>query len=118
MDGNVDAATAVVEDFNHLLIAISLRHTNKPTEFPNTMIDMHHKVTNLKLLDFFQRESHLATTGLVTLEVVLMETVEYLMVSEETNTQIVINETFMKCFVDGSKHRRIIVRRQGVENFL
>ena len=85
MDRHIDATTAVVEYLNHLLIAISLRHTNKPTEFPNTMIDMHHKVTNLKLLDFFQRESHLATTGLVTLKVILMETVEDLMVSEETD---------------------------------
>ena len=85
MDRHIDAATAVVEYLNHLLIAISLRHTNKPTEFSYTMIDMHHKIANLKLLDFFQRESHLATTGLVTLKVVLMETVEYLMVSEETD---------------------------------
>ena len=57
----------LIEDLYHLLIAIPLGHSYQASELTNTMIDMHHVVANLKLLDFLQRKSHLTTTGLVAL---------------------------------------------------
>ena len=67
------------------------------------MIDMHHEIANFKLLYLLQRQGHLATTGLVALKVVFVESVENLMVSEDTDTEVVIDETLVQCLVDGCK---------------
>ena len=60
------------------------------------MIDMHHIVANLKLLNLLQREGHLTTTGLVALQVVLMEAVEDLMISKDANAEVFVSEPLMK----------------------
>ena len=105
MDRDVDTVAMLVEDLDHLLIGLlALRigdgHTNQTAELPDTMIDMNHEVANLELLNFLKGERHLTTTGLVALEVVLMETVEDLMISKKTDAQIVISKTFMKSVLD------------------
>lgn len=69
------------------------------------MIHMHHKVANLKLLYLLQRKSHLTTASLVALEVKLVETVEYLVVSKDAYLNVVVNKAFMKGLVDRSKTR-------------
>ena len=90
----------LIENLDHLLIAISLWHSHQASELTDAMIDMHHVVANLKLLDFLQRESHLTTTGLIALEVILMETVEYLMIGEDADTKIIVSKAFMKGLFD------------------
>ena len=82
VDGHIDAAATIIEDLDHLLIAIPLRHAYQSTELSHAMIYMHHEVTDLKLLDLLQRECHLTTACLVALEIILMETVENLMIGE------------------------------------
>ena len=67
------------------------------------MIHMHHKVANLKLLDLLQREGHLTTTGLIALEVVLMETVEDLVVGKDADTQIVVCKALVEGILDWSE---------------
>ena len=101
VDRHIDAAATVVENLDHLLITIPLGHAHKPAELTHTMIDMHHEVANLKLLDFLQRKCHLTTTGFVALEVILMETVEYLVVGEDADAQVIVG----KALVEGPFHR-------------
>ena len=60
------------------------------------MIDMHHIVANLELLNLLQREGHLTTPGLVALQVVLMEAVEDLMISKDANAEVFVSKTLMK----------------------
>ena len=91
----------LIGDLDHLLVTIALGHPHKSTELADTVIHMYHIVTNLKLLDLLQRECHLTTTGLITLQVVLMETVEDLMIGEETDTEIIVGKAFVKCLFDG-----------------
>ena len=105
MDRHVDAIAMLIEDLDHLLIGLFAlgvgdRHAHQPTELTHTMIDMHHKVANLELLDLLQRERHLTTTGLVALEVVFMETIEYLMVGKETDTQVVVSKTLVEGLIN------------------
>ena len=57
---------------------------------------MHHEVANLELLDLLQRERHLTATGLVALQVVLMETVEDLMIGKETDAEVVVGKALME----------------------
>ena len=74
MDRHVDCPTSLINNFNHLLIALSTarclqviryRHTNKSTEFTYTMINMDHIVAYLKLLNFLECQGSLATTGFI-----------------------------------------------------
>ena len=67
------------------------------------MVYMNHIVANLKLLYLLERQSHFSTTGLIALQVVLMETVEYLVVGKEAHSQVVVDKTFVQCFVNGGK---------------
>ena len=74
------------------------------------MIHMHHIVAYLELLDLLQRQRHLATTRLVALEIVLMETVEYLVVCKEANAQVIIGKALMKRLIDRRKDESLILR--------
>ena len=74
------------------------------------MIHMYHIVAYLELLDLLQRQGHLTATGLIALQIILMETVEYLMIGKETDAQIVVGEAFMKGFVDRCKDDTLILR--------
>ena len=98
----------LIEDLDHLLIRLfalgsSDGHAYQTAKLTYTMIDMHNEVAHLELLDLLQRKSHLTTTGLVALQVVLMETVKDLVVGKETNAQVVIHKTFMKGSVNAHK---------------
>ena len=64
---------------------------------------MHHEVANLKLLDLLQCQSHLATAGLVALEIVFMETVEDLVVGKHADTQVVVGKTLVESLLNGSE---------------
>ena len=80
------------------------------------MIDMDHEVADFELLDLLQRERHLTTAGLVALQVVLMETVEDLMIGEETDAQVVVGKTLMERLVNWRKSH--IGDSPRCENFL
>ena len=67
------------------------------------MIDMHHIVANLELLNLLEREGHLTTTGLVALQIVLMEAVEDLMISKDANTEVFVSKTLMKRAINARK---------------
>ena len=111
----------LVEDLDHLLkglLALSVDdgHPYQSAKLTHTMINMDHKVANLELQDLLQREGHLTTAGLVALEVILMETVEYLVVGEEADAQIVVGKTLVKGILDGGKNH--IGDSPRCENFL
>ena len=48
---DIDTIAMLIQNLDHFLIAIALGHTDQTTELTHTMIDMDHKVANLKLLD-------------------------------------------------------------------
>ena len=62
---------------------------------------MNHVVADVELLQFFQREGHLAAPCLVAPQVVLMETVENLVVGEKAGFQVVVREPSMERLVHG-----------------
>ena len=96
----VDGSPTLVHDFNHLLIAVTLRHAYQSAKLTNTMIDMYHIVANLKLLNLLQRQGHLTTSGLVGTQVVLMEAVEYLVVGKYAELLVVVGKTFVEGLFD------------------
>ena len=101
MDRDVDAVAMLIENLDHLLIGLlALRvgdgHPDQSAELTHAVIDMHHEVANLELLDLLQRERHLTTTGLVALQVVLMETVEDLMIGKETDAEVVVGKALVE----------------------
>ena len=101
---DIDNIITVVGNLNHLLhVAVCLRHTDEPAEAADAMIDMHHIVAYLKLLQFLQRQRHLTAASTFTAQVKLVEAVKYLVVSEQTHLQVVVREACMKGAVDGCK---------------
>ena len=107
---DIDAIAMLVEDLYHLLVAVALRHAHQTAELTDAMIHMHYIVAYLELLDLFQRQGHLATTRLVALEVVLMETVEYLVVCKEADAQVIIGKALMKRLIYRRKDESLILR--------
>ena len=97
---HVDGASAVVLDFYHLLetrfsgfsgkCGILNGHPHQSAELTDAMIDVHHVVAHLKLLNLLQRQRHLAAAGLVALQVVFVETVENLVVCEEAEPEVMV----------------------------
>ena len=116
---DVDSIATLVDDLNHLLIllavgcwllAVSYWHTHQTAELADAVIHMHYIVAYLELLDFLQRQRHLATTRLVALEVVLMETVKDLMVGQEAGTGVSINKALVQRMVDGHKRQPLLIQ--------
>ena len=60
------------------------------------MVNMYHIVSRFKLIQLLKRKCNFSAACLVASEIVFMETVEYLMVGEYTQTHCMIYETFMK----------------------
>ena len=60
------------------------------------MVDVHHIVTWLKLVELLEAQCHLATAGAVALKVELMEAVEYLMVCEKSYLQCIVCEALVQ----------------------
>ena len=99
VDAHVDGIAMLIGELDHLLIAIALRHAYQSAESSHTMIHVYHVVANFKLLYLLQRQRHLSATGLVALQVVLMETVKYLMVGKEAHLQVVVDKTLVQCLI-------------------
>ena len=78
-------------------------HANETTEATDAVIYMNDIVANLELLQFLQRQRHLATTGTVAAQVVLMEAVEDLVVGEHAHLQVVVGKACMEGLGDGGK---------------
>ena len=62
---NVDGSPTFVHNLNHFLIAVTLGHTHQTAKLTYAVIDMHHVIAHLKLLNLFQRQGHLTTACLV-----------------------------------------------------
>ena len=108
MDGDIDGAPTLVDNLDHLLVGVALRHAYQSTELTDTMIDMHHIVADLELLDLLKCQCHLAGTCLVGAQVVLMETVEDLMVGKHAEAQVVVGKALVERFLDGGEdHARL-----------
>ena len=95
MDRNVDGSTTLVHNLNHLLIAVALRHSDQSTKLTDTVIDMYHIVAHLELLNLLQRQGYLTTAGLVGTQVILMESVEYLVVGKDAQLLVVVSKAFV-----------------------
>ena len=100
MNGHIDRVLVLVGDFDHLLHHIALWHSHQTSETSHTVVDMHHIIANLELLNLFQCQCHLTPTSLVALQVVLVETVKDLMIGEEANLQRMVDEPFVNSLID------------------
>ena len=101
MNRHIHLVIILVDDANHLLIAIARWNTNQSTKLSDSKINMHNKVARLHLLQFLHRQRHLTGTSCIGSQIILMETVEYLMVCKETTFFVLINESL----VNGLLHR-------------
>ena len=67
---------------------------------------MNNKVTRFHLHEFLHGESHLAGPCLVALEVVLVESVEYLVVGEKAGVQLMVYEALVQGLVNSIERYR------------
>ena len=104
MDTDIYFVVMLVDDSNHLLIAIACRNTHKSTKFADAEVHMNDKIAWFHLLKFLHCERHLTCSGAIAFEIVLMIAVKNLMISKETALQTIVSKAFMQGFVDGFKH--------------
>ena len=104
MDADIDGVATLVDDLDHLLETTVLQwHPDQSAKLADTVVHMHHIVAHLELLNLLQCQGHLATAGLVALEVVLVESVEDLMVCKQAEACIHIDKTFVEGLVNRDK---------------
>ena len=103
MDRHVDDVATLIVEAYHLLVGVTHGHAHQAAELADAEVDVHDEVAGFHLLQLLHRECHLARSGCVRLQVVLVEAVEYLMVGEEAQTQVVVGETFVQSAVDGGE---------------
>ena len=96
----VDYVATLEVDADGFLIGVADGHTHQTAKLAYTVIDMHNEVARLHFLQLLHSECHLARTRSVALEVVLVESVEYLMVGEEAQAQVVIGKSLVQSMVD------------------
>ena len=120
MDADIDRAPTLVHNLNHFLVllaiscwllAVSNRHAYQSAKLTDTMVDMYYIVAHLKLLDFLQRQCDFTRACLVGRQTVLMVAVEYLVVSEYAEAQVVIGKTFVQCLLDGIEKDTTLFRK-------
>ena len=85
-------------------------NADEPSELPDAVIDVDEVVTDFHFLQFLHRQRHFSRPRLLAFEVVLVESVENLVVGEETRLQIVVDETIVQRFIDGNE-RTVLVPR-------
>ena len=110
MDGDVHLVVVLIDDAYHLLIRISSGDAHQSAKSPYTKIDMHDEIAGLHLLQLFHRQGEFSCPRPVALETVFMKTVEYLMVGEEADAQVVVDESFVQRELSGIFKRQ---RRPG-----
>ena len=103
------------------MIAVAYGHTHKSTKLAYTKIHVYNEVAWFHLLQFFHCQSHFARTCRVALKIILMETVEYLVVGKEAQSQVVIGKSLVNGMVYwseidvvGNRKRFRIGRRYAV----
>ena len=117
VDRDIDDIVVVKGDLDHLLHAtIGLRHADETAEAADAVVNVDHVVTHLELLQFLQRECHLARAGAVAAEVVLVEAVEDLMVCEEADLQVIISKSRVQGLVHGDElHIGCLLLEDGLQ---
>ena len=67
------------------------------------MIDMYHIIAHFELVQLLKCECNFSRTGNIAAQCKFMKTIEYLVVSETANLQIVIDKTFVQCLQNRRK---------------
>lgn len=101
MDGYVYDVVVGIEDADHLLVTVARRHTYQSAKSSDTEIHVYDEIARCHLLQLLHGECHLASTGRVGTQVVLVVTVENLMVGEEACLLLVVNESLVDGLVYG-----------------
>jgi len=83
-------------------VAVDFR-AEKPTETPHAVIDVYHVVAKLELGNLLERQGHLAASGFVGAQVVLVIPFKQLMVGETGDFKVVVDKPFVQRFLDGSE---------------
>ena len=110
---HVHHVAPLVDDAYHLLVAVLGGHAHQTAELADAEVDMHHVVAGLHLLQLLHREGHLARTGGIGAQAVLMEAVENLVVGEAAHAAHVVGKALVEGLVDGGegngRARRLLI---------
>ena len=108
MDGHVDGIVVLVREFDHLLqLAVGCRHPDQPREATHAVVDVDHEVAGFELHEFLEGQRHLGVACVVGLEVVLVETVEYLVVGQPALAQGVVHKSLVQGALHGLEGRAL-----------
>ena len=103
VNGHKHDIIILINQFDNLLCGIAIGQTYQSGKLPDAMVDVHHIVTRFELAEFFQRKGHLTASRPLTPKIIFMESVKYLMISEETSFQSMVSESLVQSLVHISK---------------
>ena len=78
---------------------------------------MYHIVARLELLNLLQRQRHLAASCLVRTQIILMETVEYLVVGKHAEPLVVVDEASMQRLLHGFETNLALLGKDILQAF-
>ena len=84
MDRHIHLVVALIYYSDNLLEGITDRHTDESGKLTDSVVNMNNEITRFHFLKLLHRKCHLTGTSRLSSEIVLMETLEYLVVGEET----------------------------------
>ena len=89
-----------IGEFYHFLRRAVDVGTHQSAEAAHAVVDVHHIVAHLYLVEFLERKRQFAAASSVALEAVFVETVENLMVGKDAQLQVVVDKSLM----EGTQH--------------
>ena len=118
VDAHQENVIVEVDEFYHLLHATVYLGAYESAETAHAVVDMDHIVADLYLTKLLERQCKFSRAGAVALQIVLVESVKYLMVGEYTCLGHVVDKSFMDCRDDGGELYVVApVLKYGAQSF-
>ena len=104
VNAHKDESAIRIIDSDFLLHHAILIHTHKTAKTSYSVVNMNHIIAWLKLLYLLESESHLTLVCLVRLQVILVESVKYLMVGKVASLVYIVYKAFVDSLANRFKH--------------
>ena len=92
MDRDEDHIVILIDDLDDLLPSVTIGDAQQAAKASHTVVNVHHVVAHLELLQLLERQSDPAVACAVAAQGVSMEAVKYLMVGETAQVEVIIHE--------------------------
>ena len=117
MNAHVNLVVVLVNDAYHLLVGVAGGNAHQSGKLSDSEIHVYDEVAGMQFLQLFHRECHLSAARGIRPQIVFMEAVEYLVVSEDADTQFAVGKSPVECFLHRHECYRFACHLRAVGEF-